>query len=285
MIDSAPRPRPPPRSEDRLLGRAIRRTARVRIPALLATALACSTCSSAPPHGTTVLAKIPERIVVLPFNVATAMPAELKADSPAVWSALETALRSHGPQLKTLSAAAARAMWVASVQAAQAEQKDANSKRKLEDAVAHHFAARLRESAEFDALIFPSLFVQRATLKGTTATWDGTERTLEFDAGPRGQPPPDLPIEGVAPAASLHIVVFDSAGTKLHEKQSGLALLVRARLSEVSEVEEPHFAFIPRRDAFADQEALLEGVEAALDPFLPARHHAEAKPRRANEAR
>jgi hypothetical protein len=258
----------------------LRRPTRDVQRAALAIALAWLGCSSpAAPHETTVLAKVPERIVVLPLNVATPMPAELKEHGPAVWSTLETALRSHGSQLKTLAAPTARGLWLASVRAAQAEPKD--SQRKLEDAVAHQFATRLRESAEFDALIFPSLFLQRAVLEGTTATWDGTERTLEFDAGPRGQPPPDIALEGAVPAASLHVVVFDANGTKLHEKQAGLTLLVRARISDTSDpVSAPSFAFVPRRDAFADATMLLEGVEAALDPFVPARHHTENDPKK-----
>ena len=101
------------RSEHRPLGRVIHRTARGAVwPALALAALACA--GSHESTQPTVLAKIPDRIIVLPLNVATAMPAELKSDGPAVWSALEAALRSHGSQLKTLSAANARGIWLAS---------------------------------------------------------------------------------------------------------------------------------------------------------------------------
>jgi hypothetical protein len=196
------------------------------------------------------------------------MAAELEPASPAVWSALETYLRAHGSALKTLSLPVARRMWLASNRDAQAGAKETQPEI---DEVARLFVGRLKQYAEFDAVIVPSLFVQRARVSGTTATWDGVERTIEIEAGRRdAQLPADAPIEGVAPAASLHAVVLDSDGAKLQETQAGLALLVRARISYANgPLGEPSFAFVPRRDPFDDRAQLLQGIANALAPFLP----------------
>jgi hypothetical protein len=269
------------RSPHRALRRALHRTARGARPRLaialvLAAALAAG-CAGDAPRGTTVLAKVPERIVLLPLNVTNAMPAELRDHAPEVWSALESYLRAQGSQLKTVSAPAARGLWAASVRDAQVAQQ--NSQRRLDHAVGYHFVAKLRESADFDAVIFPSLFVQRATLTGTRASWDGVERKLEVDAGPHAGPvPDDAPIEGIAPAASLHVVVFDSAGNQVHEKQAGLALLVRARAKHLDDPDGPKLSFVPRGDPFADPDALRDGVAKALDPFLTSPDHTPAPP-------
>ena len=222
-----------------------------------------------------MLAKVPERIVVLPLNVTSAIPAELRDGAPAVWSELERYLREQGSHLQTVSLPAARGLWALSVRDAQIEQQ--KTQRRLDHAVGKQFVAKLRESAEFDAVIFPSLFVQRAAISGTHATWDGVEREVEFEEG-RGaaQLPEDAPIEGVAPAASLHVVVFDAEGTQTHEKQAGLTLLVRARITRADAPSGPSFSFVPRREPFGDAPALRDGIARALDPFLPAGDHVAA---------
>jgi hypothetical protein len=264
------------------LSRAQHRTARgarARIATALAAALAAA-CAGDTPRETTVLAKVPERIVVLPLNVTQAMPAELRDHAPQVWSALESYLKAQGSQLKTVSAPAARGLWAESIRDAQAAQQ--KTQRRPDDAVGQLFVAKLRDHAEFDAVIFPSLFVQRAILAGTRARWDGVERKLEIETGPAAvELPEDAPIEGAVPAASLHVVVFDSDGTRVHEKQAGLALLVRARASRLDDpVSGPSFAFLPRSDPFSDREALLDGIALALDPFLPAGDRGSPPPAR-----
>jgi hypothetical protein len=259
--------RAPPGARYGVQSRPLRRAA----PALaLATALAIA-CAGERVRETTVLAKVPERIVLLPMNVINTMPAELREGGPVVWNAMEAYLRGRGAKLKTVSAPATRGLWAASLREAQAMQQQDEKKRPLDQIVAQRFVAKLRESAEFDAVIFPSLFIQRAVVSGTRATWDGVERTLEVDTGRRDEPlPEDAPIEGIAPAASLHVVVFDDAGATLHEKQAGLTLLVRARASGLGDpAAPPEFEFVPRRDPFADGAALSDGIAHALDPFLP----------------
>jgi hypothetical protein len=244
-------------------------------------------CAGGGARETTVLAKVPERVVILPFNVATAMPAELKTSSPAVWSALESYLRDQGSQLKTLAFPTARALWLASVRDAQAEKGSGKSKSALDAAIGRAFVAKLRPNAEFDAVIFPSLFIQRAALSGTKATWDGAEQTIAIDAGVRGgNIADDAPIEGAAPAASLHVVVFDAAGEKRHESQAGLALLVSARITHADDpLSAPSFTFVPRHEPFDDPAVLRSGIARALAPFIPTPDSLESPASRRERAR
>lgn len=217
-----------------------------------------------------MLAKVPERIVILPLNVATlnGMPAELKSSSATVWSALEVYLRAHGAALKTVSYPTARGLWLASIRDTRADpkQKDPGF-----DDAARLLVGRLKESADFDALIIPSLSLQRATLTGTKATWDGSERTLEIETRRgEGPVPSDAAIEGVVPAVSLHAIVFNAEGAKLHEARAGIALLARARVSRSGTANDaPTFSFVALRDPFEDRALLIQATAQALAPFVP----------------
>lgn len=233
----------------------------------LAAALAALGCAKPSPHEPTVLAKVPERIVILPLNVTTPMPAELKTSSPIVWSALEVYLRAHGVALKTVSASSARGLWLASIRDARADPKHKDPG--FDDA-ARLFVAKLKQLDDFDALIVPSLYVQRAVLAGTKATWDGSERTLEVESRRGDVVPEDAAIEGAVPAVSLHAVVFNGEGAKVQESRAGLALLVRARISPPAAANEgPSFAFVALRDPFVDRASLMQGTAKALAPFVP----------------
>ena len=215
-----------------------------------------------------MLAKVPERIVILPLNVTTPLPAELREASPEVWSALEVYLRAHGAALKTVSYSTARGLWLTSI-------RDARANPKLKDPgfddAARLLIDKLKQYAEFDALIFPSLYVQRATLAGTKATWDGSEQTIQIET-PRGEAPvpSDAAIEGAVPGVSLHTIVFNADGSKLHEGKAGVALLVGARVSPGGAPNEaPTFSFVPLRDPFADRTFLMQQTARALSPFVP----------------
>jgi hypothetical protein len=185
-----------------------------------------------------------------------------------VWSALEVYLRAHGAALKTVAYPTARGLWLASIRDAQADPKRKNPG--FDDA-ASQLVAKLKEYADFDAMIIPSLYVQRAVLSGTKATWEGSEQTLAIET-PRGAGPvaDDAAIEGAIPAVSLHAVVFNAEGAKLHEGRAGLALLVRARVSQSSVPNEPpEFSLVPLREPFEDRPFLMQGTARALAPFVP----------------
>jgi hypothetical protein len=228
-------------------------------------ALGCAT--SAGPHGTTVLAKVPERIVILPLNVTTPMPGALEKDSPAVWSALELYLRAHGASLKTVSFPTARTLWLASIRDAR---NDPKIKKPGFDDAARLLVAKLRPETEFDALIIPSLYVQRASVAGGKVAWDGSQHALEMEtAHGLVEVPEDAPIEGAVPAASLHAVVFNAEGSKIHEGRAGIALLVRGHLVPSAPNDPPNVTLVARRDPFDDRDLLMTGTARAFVPFIP----------------
>ena len=58
----------------------------------------------------------------------------------------------------------------------------------------------------------------QAPIANRSAQWDGVERELEFAArGLEARSFVGRPLEGAAPAASIHYRVFDAEGDKLHE--------------------------------------------------------------------
>lgn len=228
-----------------------------------------SGCARTPPSAPAVLMGSENRVfLILPLNVAAVMPDELEHFSPIVWKELEVYLREQGKQLKTISRQAARTLWLRSVQQARAGE---NGARAGYDDAASALARELRRRAEFDTLIAPSLFLREARITRRSARWDGVERKLEIDA--RGFAARSFaastPLEGAAPAASLHVVAFDAQGAKLHDAQGGLELLVRVRVEPKGLAGEPSFDFATRTDLFTNREHVREGIDAAFVPFLP----------------
>jgi hypothetical protein len=205
--------------------------------------------------------------LILPLNVAIAMPPELELASPVVWVVLEDYLRAHQKQLKTVNFETARGLWLRSIQAARAGEKGA---RAGYDDAAGALAVELRKHAEFDALIAPSLVVRQALITHRSARWDGVEREVEIEAeGLEARSLASTPLEGVAPAATLHVAVFSATGEKLHEAKGGLDLLVRIRVEGEDPSGLPSFRFVPRPAPFESREHVREGVAAALLPLLP----------------
>ena len=232
---------------------------------LLCVALQGSGCASAPTKGRSVLAGNPARnLLILPLNVAAVMPAELEAASPVVWEELEVYLRAQGKELKTVAFRDARRLWLASIHEARAADAHAGY-----DEAARLLVGKLSEHADFDAVIAPSLFLREAKIEGRSASWDGVERPLRIDA--KAPLPADLPLEGVAPASSLHAVVLDPDGNRLQEAIAGLELLVDVRVlgQRGWTADEVTLQFVPRTELFTDRERLQQGIARALAPFLP----------------
>ncbi len=205
--------------------------------------------------------------LILPLNVAAVMPPELESLSPIIWKELERYLRAQDKELKTISREAARNLWLRSIQAVRAGEKGA---RAGYDDAARALALELRKHADFDALIAPSLYVREARISNRFARWDGVKRAVEFEGG--GLASWSLvatPLEGAAPAASLHVAVFDANGDKLHEAQGGLELLVRVEVMPQEGAGQPNFQFATRTDLFANREHVREGIGLAFSPLLP----------------
>ena len=222
-------------------------------------------CASGPRGERSVLAGNPARnLLILPLNVAAVMPSELVAASPVVWEELEIYLRAQGKELKTVAFRDARRLWVESIQEARAVDARAGydeASRVLVGKLAHH--------AVFDAVIAPSLYLREARIAERSASWDGVERPLEFEVKERL--PASVPLEGAAPAASLHAVVLDAQGNKLQEAVGGLELLVGVRVLRKRDATPDAFTlqFTTRTDLFANRANVQEGIARALAPFLP----------------
>jgi hypothetical protein len=222
-------------------------------------------CASAPRSERSVLAGNPaQSLLILPLNVAAVMPTELDAASPMVWEALEVYLRAQGKALKTVAFPTARQLWLESI-----KQVRATNPRSGYDDAARVLVGELSRHAAFDAVIAPSLYLREARIDGRSASWDAVERPLEIEGAERL--PADLPLEGAAPAASLHVAVFDAQGNKLQEAIGGLELLVRVRVTRKRNASPGALSvrYTPRSDLFATRDQMLEGIALALAPFLP----------------
>ncbi|MDJ0851822.1 MAG: hypothetical protein QNK04_25875 [Myxococcota bacterium] len=246
------------------------------LPALASVAGCLLACASEPtgPSRAVLMGNENRVFMILPLNVAAAMPQELNGLSPVIWKQLELYLRRQGKELKTISRTAARNLWIRSIRTARAADRGAGY-----DDAARLLALELAKHTDFDVLVTPSLFLREARISNRTARWDGVVRDLEFDI--EGLEARTLasstPLEGVAPAASLHVAVFDAAGEKLHEAQGGLDVLVRVVVrvdrrdpgAVTALAPEPHFEFVTRTDVFTDKTHLREGFDAAFISFLP----------------
>lgn len=211
-----------------------------------------------------------QNLLILPLNVTVLIPPELEGRSAIVWEELESYLRAHGKQLKTVSFDVARRFWLSSIEQVRAGE---NGKKAGYEEAARVFVQRLAKHAEFDTVIDPSLYIRKANVIEMTAAWDGVERTVQIEAkSPAArQVAAEIPLEGVAPAASLHAVVLDARGNKIQETQGGLELLVGVRVRPSSDAAggDPSFQFAARTDLLENREHVREGISIALSPFLP----------------
>ncbi len=241
------------------------------LPAALV--LACLLgCAKPPRSGRAVLLGPENRVfLVLPLNVATAMPSELEPFSKIVWDELQRYLQAQGKQLKTVSPQTAHNLWIKSIRQVRARTTGEPGVRAGYDEAARALAVELRKVTEFDAMVAPSLFIRQAPIVNRFASWDGVERELEFSArGLEARGFVGTPLEGAAPAASLHIAVFDAQGDKIHEAKGGLELLAQVRVTGKDESGTPTFEFEPRSDLFENRANVREGIAAAFALFLPA---------------
>jgi hypothetical protein len=247
----------------------------VRLAFASAIALACASASrvgvdAAPAAASDIAAagRAARVLLLLPLNVAVAMPKGLEGPSLDVWLELENHLRAHGKELKTVSYRDARRLWLMSMERVRRSEKNDAA---AFAAGASLLAVELRRHAEFDAVIAPSVLVREAAIRGTRATWDGVTRPIEIRREHRRIRRSKLRASTTARSASLHVAVFGANGRRIHEGRGGLDLLVRAHIDEgLSEyLASGRVWYFEARPEFFDNPAFLrEGVAKALDPFL-----------------
>ena len=220
-------------------------------------------CASQSRRERVVLLGSPEQVyLILPLNLASAIPSEVEPYSAVIWQEIERYLRAHDKQLKTVAPEVARKLWIKSVQKVRVGERGASAG--FEDA-ARALAVELRKHAEFGAMVAPSVFIREAPISERSARWDGVERELELEQRGSGVPSvADMPFEGVAPAASLHIAIFDPTGDEIHEGKGGLELLVRVRVAGEDAAGLPTFEFTPRSTALREPRARARGDHRRL---------------------
>jgi len=238
---------------------------------LAAVALACA--SDVPEERSVLLSGAERTWLVLPLNVTAILSPELEARSAVVWDELTAYLQDQGKPLKTVNFRDARRMWLASIRKVRSSEQPGDAG--FEEA-AQAFVAELGRHAEFSTVLSPSLFVRQAVIEGRKASWDGVSRGIEIEAEgiEAKRIAQETALEGVAPAVSLHVVMLDAEGKKLHEALRGLELLVRVRVRGSPDLSpEERIEFAPRPKLFEDRRELREEIKAVLAaaPGLPER--------------
>ncbi len=222
-------------------------------------------CASKPKGRTVLAGGSSVNLLVLPLNVTRSLPQELEGLSSLVWGELEAYLGTGGKRLKTVASSDARQLWLSSVK----KVRSGGPRVDFDDAV-RALVLELTQHAEFDTVIIPSLFVREAPISGDKVTWDGVERSLEFRRAGRvvESDSVDTSFVGVAPVASLRIVVLDVEGEKLQDAKGGLEALVFVRVRETGS----DLKFAPRKRLDGNRENVREAIALALSPyFLPPR--------------
>ncbi|MGI9590147.1 MAG: hypothetical protein ACR2P8_02170 [Myxococcota bacterium] len=206
-----------------------------------------------------------EAILVLPLNVVTQMPEQLAQASPIVWEDLTGYLQDRGRKLKTARMSDARHLWRESIRAVR-EQGEASAGDF--DAALAELARALAGHAGFATVVVPSLLLREAAVRNRRAEWDETSESVDFRADT-----PDARklalltrFEGLAPAASLHLVALDPEGRKVHEALRGLELIAAVRI--VEDPQEP-FVYEYQRDLFQDHASIRAAIAQALVPLVP----------------
>ncbi len=211
------------------------------------------------------------RLLLCPLNVAVSLPAEIASGAEPVHSELADYLEAQGLQVEHLSLVDARAQW----REASAEARGTDS----EDAAAI-FARDLGESLEFDAMLMPSLIYLSVRVTDNSGTWDGVRRRVKMvnlpirDPGVSG----DTFTKGIAAggiagsvmASSLHVAAFLPDGQRVFEGQGGFDF---TQVADLSGAYGMRFELRRRSNTFKNPDVLKEGVQIALEPYLPSRDH------------
>jgi hypothetical protein len=243
--------------------------------ALLLAALAAACVSKAP---TSVIAPghegAPdvERFLLAPANLAIALRPELEGGVEPVQTQITGYLEQQGRAVERISLPDARHLWEQSIEelAGRGVELDFPT-------AAESFARKLGHAHDFQALVIPSLLLQKVIVRHRGAEWDGVERRIRLVNIPRrgGGRSSDVLVDGmstgslnaVVAVSSLHVMVFSREGRRVFEGRGGLEFLEEIDLAKAAETF--HFEIKPRDDLFRDRELLGEAVEIAFTPYLP----------------
>src|SRR5262249_49118572 len=139
------------------------------------------------------------------------------------------------------------------------------------------FVAQAAGSHAFEALLIPSLIVQRTVVRHRGASWDGVQRRIRVVNRPRlpGGRNQNALVEGMASGdvnanisiVSLHLLAFARDGKHVFEGRGGIDILDEVDLQDAEKT--LRFRMRQREDLFDDRAILAEAVEIAFTPYLP----------------
>jgi hypothetical protein len=226
--------------------------------------VACAADPPKPPGPVELEGMRAKTIVVMPFNIALPLPAELSSSPQLVSSALLKHLEERGKIIHRIDADAGEALWLASV----VEVRDSSGPKNFENA-ARVLARHLKPQIDFDAIIMPALYVQNANTDFEIARWDSANQRVEYIGRSRQEikMPPPMTI----PAASLLIYVFDPEGNPIHSKRTGLELIQHMELQIDKQQGYDERTWVLKDDdpAIEDEIRVRAAVAHALYPYLP----------------
>ena len=205
------------------------------------------------------------------MNLAIALPTELEDGVEPVQEAVVAYVQQRGRRVDRLSLPEARDLWQHAIEAAKAAgplRFETAATVFVKEAAAHH---------EFQALLLPSLVVQRALMRHRSVAWDGVQRRIRVVNRPRepGGRNQNALVEGMAAGslnanvstASLHLLAFSRDGQLVFQGRGGIDILEEVDLKDTEKT--LRFEINPRSDVFDDRGILLEAVGIAFTPYLP----------------
>jgi hypothetical protein len=234
-------------------------------------AFACAACVTAPPHPYLIApgnegAPGVQSVLLLPLNFAVALPAELSDGAPRVEESIATYLRSSGRTVASMSLFDALREWGI---AADEVRSDSNADPEFK-AVTQRFARNVGGIGDFDVLVMPSLLYREARIyEGSrVAVWDGVKREFEFARESRMSGSIHLmtTVAGSMPGVSLHLLVLDSAGTRVFNSFGGVDLVHEFDMANAGHRFSTGLPL--RKDRLSDDAAIENGVRLAFDPYL-----------------
>ncbi|MGH0028461.1 MAG: hypothetical protein ACQGVC_01615 [Myxococcota bacterium] len=212
-------------------------------------------------------APLPEdgRVLIAPLNLGVHAPPELDDATDVVWDELLDVLDGQ-QRAAALEPGGARALW---------HEVMRDGERDVYQAYAR-FARRVARQAPYAVMVIPALVTRPVEVRNQRAAWDGVERTVQVpkagtSLGHETREPISVETRGgrgTLMGASLNVAILTPDGAIRFEGAGGLALLQRLDLSAPGQGVAIRVA--ERPDAFADEEAVRQGVRIAFERPLPA---------------
>jgi hypothetical protein len=203
-------------------------------------------------------------IIVAPFNIALPLPIELSSSTRIVSDALVEHLEDQGKEARLVEMNVGKALWVESTR----EVISSGGPKNFETAV-RVFARRIRQQIDFDAIIFPALYLQNAKTNFEVAVWDTANQRVEYEG--RSRQEIEMPPPMTIPAASLLVYVLDTDGNIIHSRRTGLELIqhMEIHVEKKQGYDKRTWALKDDDPPIEDEVRVRAAVAHALYPYLP----------------